>query len=252
MIRFFVNQTDIEDKLVRLSTHDAAHVRSLRLRPSEFFIICDGEGTDYICRLHESGDKASKCEQTYAEIVKTCRSDGEPGIKCSIYIAYSKGERLEYAVQKSVELGAYEIRLFPSKRCVAIPKDKDKKILRLQKIALETAKQSARGIVPHVIAEDSLEMAVIAAAKADLPLLPYECEDRLNLKNALETAQAQTAGLSHISVMTGPEGGFEEDEVLYAKSKAMQVVTLGRRILRCETAPIAVLSAIMFHTGNLG
>jgi 16S rRNA (uracil1498-N3)-methyltransferase len=184
---------------------------------------------------------------------------------CSVFIAYAKGDRLDYAVQKSVELGAHEITLFPSSRCVAAPGDMAKKIARFQRIALETAKQCGRGLVPEVRAEDSLVTVVRQAAGADLPLFFYECEDRQHLKEALEqwsavcgqrsedesSGKAFSKALETVSIVTGPEGGFEPHEAQLAQSAGMQAVTLGPRILRCETAPVAALAAVMFHTGNL-
>ena len=249
MIRFFADKSEISSEKITLNIQDTAHIRSLRLRPDEFFIVCDGEETDYICKLADSEDAQLKAKGkcAVAEIVETRPSVGEPTIKCSVFIAYAKGDRLDYAVQKSVELGAHEINIFPSKRCVSTPGDKgDKKIARLQKIALETAKQCGRGIVPSVLPSESFKAAVELAAKSNMPLLPYESEEELSLKQALGQSDMS------ISIMTGPEGGFTLQEVEYAKSNGMRIVTLGPRILRCETAPIAALSAIMYHTGNLG
>jgi 16S rRNA (uracil1498-N3)-methyltransferase len=238
-----------------LSADDVDHVRSLRLRPDESFIVCDGGGSDYICRLCErgaenaggSGRRSGGEGGVIAEIIETQPSRGEPSVLCSVYIAFAKGDRLEYAVQKSVELGAYEIVLFPSERCVYVPNDKGKNTARLQRIALETAKQCGRGRIPEVMAEDSFTAAIGRAAGAALPLFFYECEDRLHLKQALELhSDART-----ISVVTGPEGGFESSEAESARTAGMLAVTLGPRILRCETAPAAALAAIMYHTGNL-
>ena len=277
MIRFFVSPSDISGNTVKLSTEDAWHIRSLRLRPSETFIVCDGQGSDFVCLLGGHGNGSPSAT---AEIVKALPSLGEPTIKCSVYIAYAKGERLDYAVQKSVELGACAIILFPSERCVAIPRDTAKKNARCQRIALETAKQCGRGVVPPVSSIGSLQAAVKQAALACLPLFFYECEEQLRLMQALEKLGGLDAvslvkqygldaasldnrggrdtvsldnqgGHSTISVMTGPEGGFEPHEAEFAKSAGMLAVSLGSRILRCETAPAAALAAIMFHSGNL-
>jgi len=259
------------------------HIRSLRLRPSELFVVCDGEGLDYMCRLSDPdsgggrhGRKRTKptpaneadtgSAETYsvpqpgqgknaalAEIVEIRPSVGEPSVKCSVFIGLAKGDRLDYAVQKSIELGAYEIILFPSKRTVAVPKDIEKKALRFQRIAIETAKQCGRGIVPQVRVLSSFELAVELAVLSNLPLFLYENEFRMSLKQALEQSAAATEaqdGLS-IAIMTGPEGGFDPHEAELAVSKGMLAVTLGPRILRCETAPAATLAAVMFHTNNL-
>ena len=313
MVRFFVAPHDVSGGMIRLSAEDAEHIRSLRLRPSELFIVCDGEGTDYICRLGERGDGSA------AGIVEQRQSRGEPSVACSVFIAYAKGDRLEYAVQKSVELGAFDIVLYPSERCISVPRDIDKKALRLQKIALETAKQCGRGRVPVVSVAGSFRDAVGWASgklkvesgklkvesggaktesgkkkvdngdsKAEsgdpilcgetigsLSIFCYEEEKKKSLKQALEMhdftystavggggdnedgkqgeggGSAEPGVANRISIMTGSEGGFAPDEAKLATAAGMTPVSLGPRILRCETAPVAALAAVMFHTGNM-
>ena len=274
MVRFFSVLSDISDGIVHLSAEDAAHIRSLRLRPDELFTVCDGGGVDYICRLGER----NVC--SVAEIIEAHSSRGEPSVACSVYIAYAKGDRLDYAVQKSVELGASDIVLFPSDRCVAIPDDPEKKVGRLQRIALETAKQCGRGRIPVIIAMSSFGAAIRQATQhhkksvpgirispgddeytngnpdtntscssvSGLSLFFYECEEKLHLKQVLEERSKETES---ISIVTGPEGGFEPHEAEFAQSMGLIAVSLGPRILRCETAPVAALAAIMFSTGNL-
>jgi 16S rRNA (uracil1498-N3)-methyltransferase len=241
MVRFFAAASDIGDGIIQLGAETAQHVRSLRLRPSERFTVCDGDGTDYICRLGERGGELS------AEIIEAFPSRGEPSVECTVYVALAKGDRLEYAVQKSVELGARRIALFPSARVVAGLGDISKKTARLQRIALEAAKQSFRGCVPDVTAAATFAEAVAEAALADLPIFFYECEEEQHLKQILESSGA----FKSVSIMTGPEGGYTEDEANLAKSAGLSSATLGPRLLRCETAPLAALSAIMFHTGNM-
>ena len=251
MVRFFAEIHDISAKSIRLSSKDSEHVRALRLRPDESFIVCDGKGVDYVCRLGERDDG------TIAEIVDKQRSIGEPSVICKVYMAFSKGDRLDYAVQKSVELGAHEIVLFESERCVAMPRDIPKKIARLQRIALETAKQSNRGVIPGVTSGGRFGTMITEAAKcSELSLLFYECENNLHIKSVLEQhfpplRKNETYEIRSISIITGPEGGFEPHEVGTAQSKDIKIVSLGPRILRSETAPVVALSAVMFHTGNL-
>ena len=241
MIRFFAEPHQISGGIIQLGSDDAEHIRSLRLRPSEEFTVCDGAGLDYICRL---GGRAGG---SIAEIVSTRPSKGEPNIRCSVYIAYAKGDRLEYAVQKSTELGAFDIILFHSERCVSVPAEVSKRITRLKRIILETAKQCDRGRVPAISAAESFSAAIREAARAGLPLFLYENEDKTSLKSALEQhGKAET-----VSIVTGPEGGFEPAEAGAAQSAGMITVSLGPRILRCETAPVAALAAVMYHTGNL-
>jgi len=246
MIRFFTSPSLVSGGQIQLSAEDAAHIRSLRLRPSELFIVCDGEGTDYICKL---GDKAKPEQGPAAEIVESRPSVGEPSVSCQVYIALMKGDRLDYAVQKSVELGASGVVLYPSERCIAAPRDMSSKTVRLRRIALETAKQCGRGRVPDVSLAASFKEAVERAARADLRLFFYESENDLHLKQALSGENLET-GIS-VSLVTGPEGGFEPHEAAYVSSAGFTTVSLGPRILRCETAPVVALAAVMYHTGNL-
>ena len=250
-MRFFAEPQDIGKSRIKLSAEDSDHIRSLRLRPDEHFIVCDGAGIDYICRLGAYKD------DRIAEIIEKHQSRGEPTIDCSLYIAYAKGERLDYAVQKSVELGTYEIVLYKSKRCIAVPNNIPKKIQRLQKIALETAKQCNRGIIPKVSSAGEFDIMLdIAAARADLALFCYEREEDLHLKSVLEeqfspNLAGKTTDAKTVSIITGPEGGFEPVEVELAKSKNFNVISLGKRILRSETAPVVALTAVMYQTLNL-
>lgn len=241
MARFFADSRQIGENTISLTEPDLRHIRSLRLREGESFTVCDGNRTDYICRLSASGD--------IAEIERSFPTFGEPEQKCRIFAAFSKGERMEYVIQKAVELGAYEIVLFPSARCVARYDNKSlpKKLERLNKISLEAAKQCGRGIVPRVRASESYICAIEEASKASAPLYFYELEDSLNLRAALDSCES----LDLVSIVTGPEGGFEPGEALSAQAKGMRIITLGSRILRCETAPVAAIAAIMYHMGNL-
>ena len=240
--RFFaISNNVIDDEFVRLEAEDFSHIRALRLRPSELFIVCDGEGTDYICRLGERGEDV-------AVIVETRRTLGEPDVDCGVYLAYAKGDRLDYAVQKSVELGAREIILFPSERCIAVPGDASKKAARFKRISLEAAKQCGRGRVPNVVTMSSFEDAVSKAARAKLSLFCYEDEKKRSLKSVFES---YTGKFETVSIFTGSEGGFTPQEARLAVDSGMISVTLGARILRCETAPISVLAALMYHSNNL-
>lgn len=240
MARFFIAASNIFGGVAALSAADAEHLRVLRIRRGETFTVCDGAGTDYTCRLGEDGS---------VEITGSSPSVGEPSVKVRVFAAYSKGDRMDFTVQKCVELGAHEIILFPSSRCIARPDDAGapKKLARWQRISEEAAKQSGRGIIPAVSALPTFESAVGAAKSAGLPLFLYEDERETTLKSALASAE----DLACVSVMTGPEGGFEPSEAAYAKRSGMLSVTLGPRILRCETAPMCAVAAVMLFSGNM-
>ena len=156
---------------------------------------------------------------------------------------------MDYAVQKSVELGAHAIRLFPASRCVVRYEGKDvpKKLARLQKIALEAAKQSGRGIVPAVTMASDFRSAMTEAALAEQPLFFYENETGQNLRAVLE----RRPGFQSASLVIGPEGGFADEEAALALELGLSSVSLGARILRAETAPVAALAGVLFASGDL-
>ncbi len=165
----------------------------------------------------------------------------------SVYMAFAKSDKLEHVIQKATELGAAEIVAFPSARCVSRPDEKSlgKKLERWQKIAASAAEQSGRGAIPRVLALSGFREAVARAAKADLSVFFYENEDAFTFHNAISPGNYRTCAL-----MTGPEGGFSPEEVAEARAGSMKICTLGQRILRCETAPLCALSALMFACGE--
>ena len=242
MARFFMAGTNILGGMAIMTGRDAEHVRVLRMRPGEDMIICDGKGTDYKCRLV----KADK-EQVEAEVIEIVKCPAEPSVKVSVICGLPKGDRTDYIIQKAVEAGAEEILFFQSARCVAKPDKPEKKLERWQRIAEEAAKQSGRGIIPQVGWVGDLAGALDAAVKKDLSLFMYETGEREPLNEVLEAnRQVSTA-----AVITGPEGGFEKFEADLARIAGLHICSMGERILRCETAPVVALTAIMYATGNL-
>ena len=174
-------------------------------------------------------------------------SDTEAAVQVSVYMAFPKADKLEHVIQKATELGAYEIVAFPSARCVSKPDEKSlkKKLERWQKIAASAAEQSGRGRIPKVLTLPSYKAALERAAKADKAILFYENERATTLRMALEAGEYRT-----VSLLSGPEGGLEAGEVELAMNAGLQVCTLGKRILRCETAPLCGLSAVMYDAGE--
>lgn len=241
MARFFADIDNINEGLIGLTDEDMRHIRSLRLRPGETFTVCDGCCTDHTC--------AMSSEAGVAKILSSAPTRGEPVGVYRVYAAFSKSDRMEYVIQKTVELGVSEIILFPSRRCVVSYDGTGlaKKLDRWRKIALEAAKQCGRGIIPTVRMAGNYETAIDEAAESKIALYCYELEESTRLREVLEHMDmAET-----VSIVTGPEGGFEEKEAGYALSRGMKTITLGERILRCETAPVAVLAAVMYHFGNI-
>lgn len=242
MTRFFVAPEELQPEFMVLTGENAAHAKVLRLKCGEDVMICDGQGTEFICTVSDVSPG-----QISLVVKSTHESKTEARVKASVYMAFSKGDKFEHVIQKATELGAYEIVAFPSARCVSRPDEKSlkKKLERWQKIAASAAEQSGRGYIPQVIVLDSYAKALDEATKADKAILFYENERAVTLKMALEESPYQT-----ISLLSGPEGGLEEREVEQARCAGLQICTLGSRILRCETAPLCALSAVMYQSGE--
>jgi 16S rRNA (uracil1498-N3)-methyltransferase len=242
MTRFFISPGEMQPNFITLVGENAAHAKVLRLKAGEEVLVCDGEGNECVCTI-------SDINSQQVSLVVNCRqpSISEAKVRASVYMAFSKGDKLEHVIQKATELGAYEIVAFPSNRCVSRPDEKSisKKIERWQKIAASAAEQSGRGRIPQVLVLNSYKMALERAAQSDLSILFYENERSTTLRMALEENTYST-----ISLLTGPEGGLEDWEVELAKEMGLQVCTLGSRILRCETAPLCALSAVMYACGE--
>lgn len=240
MTRFFVEPEQLLDNEIILTGENAQHAKVLRLKIGEVVMMCDGEGRECLCRVEDD-------RQLAFSVIEHRESTTEAAIRVSVYMALPKADKLEHVIQKATELGAYEIVTFPSARCVSKPDEKSlsKKLERWQKIAVSAAEQSGRGRIPQVIVLPSYKAAIDRATQADLSLLFYENEHALTLQAGLNTKPYST-----ISLLTGPEGGLEETEVEQARNAGMQICTLGKRILRCETAPLCALSAVMFHAGE--
>lgn len=238
MTRFFVTPEELSCDEICLTGENAVHAKVLRLKPGEQLLLSDGAGNECICTVDEG---------MLLRVVSRQVSSAEARVQVSVYMAFSKGDKLEHVIQKATELGAYEIVAFPSARCVSRPDDKSlaKKLERWQKIAASAAEQSGRGIIPQVITLDSYKAALERARTADKAILFYENEKAVTLKMALEESSYRS-----VSLLTGPEGGLDEREVNMAKDMGLSVCTLGSRILRCETAPLCALSAVMYASGE--
>ena len=242
MPRFFMAGTNILGGMAIMTGRDAEHVRVLRLRPGEDMIICDGKGTDYKCRLV----KADK-EQVEAEVIEIVPCPAEPSVQVTVLCGLPKGDRTDYIIQKCVEAGASEIMFFQSDRCVAKPDKPEKKLERWQRIAEEAAKQSGRGIIPQVSWAGEYADALNVANQKELGLFMYETGEREALNAVLEAnSDVKTA-----AIVTGPEGGFAPFEADLARIVGLHICSMGERILRCETAPVVALTALMYGTGNL-
>ena len=276
MARFFVDELPAAGAEYSLAGENLEHAKVLRLKAGETVTLCDGNGMECVCAVAVPPGLLS------AGPSLPCPA--EPRVRVSVWIAFPKADKAEHVIQKAVELGAAELVLFPSHYCVSRPEGKalNNKLERWQKIARSAAEQSRRGVIPAVRAVDSYGAALREAAEAELPILFYENESGYSLHDALadypsvgsdaliapviaagnDAAAAQQrrhqgmppygpAGLVRISLMTGAEGGFSAEEIEKAKAAGMKICTLGPRILRCETAPLAGLTAVLYALGEI-
>ena len=245
MPRFFIEHVDTAAASIVITGRDAEHIKVLRMRPGESLTVCDGKGTDVHCTLVRSDGKTA-----YADVVEVVPSKSESSVKVRIYAGLAKGDRVDYVAQKCTELGAEEIVFFNCDRCVVRldpKKGADKKVERWQRIAEEAAKQSGRGIIPTVRYIDSYQAMLEEAAQNDLKLFMYETGDRISMQQAIR----QSLPCATAAVITGPEGGFTAEEAEAARRAGFAVCAMGPRILRCETAPLIPLTAVLYETGNL-
>ena len=242
MVRFFVAPEELEQDNITLTGENAQHAKVLRLKAGEQVLVCGGNGQECLCEVADVVSGA-----VYLDVKERRVSETEAKVRVSVYMAFPKADKLEHVIQKATELGAYEIVAFPSGRCISKPDEKSlkKKLERWQKIASSAAEQSGRGLIPQVLTLPSFKAALERASQADKALLFYENEQATTLKMALSEGAYKT-----VSLMTGPEGGLEEGEVAQAAAAGLQVCTLGKRILRCETAPLCALSAVMYDAGE--
>lgn len=241
MPRFFTDNIDTSDGFGVITGADASHIAlSLRMKKGEQVTLCRA-GTDYLCELAEISPESVSCRILSEE---PCAA--EPDIRLHLFQALPKGEKAETIVQKAVELGVYDITFMLTERCISRPDEKSfsKKLTRYNRIALEAAKQSGRGIIPAVYGIMPLSEAANTCKGYDSTVWCYE----------RGSAKLGTLGLSagtDIGLLIGSEGGFSENEAQQLSACGFEAVTLGSRIMRCETAPLAAAAIIMYITGNI-
>lgn len=240
MARFFVRKEKIGEETIIISPPDAHHIaRSLRMAEGDEVVVCDGEGMEYRCTLVRIRDEECECK-----IIDSHLGKSESPALITLCMAYPKGDKLETVIQKAVELGASRIIPFESSRCIKRPKAEkaEKTTARLMRISEEAAKQCGRAKIPTVTQPMSYGEMLSEATKAELCLFCYENEYGTTLSDVVKGKSPES-----ISIIVGSEGGFSPEEVAQAVTSGAASVSLGRRILRCETAPSFVLSAISYE-----
>ena len=248
MYQFFVEPSQIQGTRVIITGNDVNHIKNvLRMQPGEEIAVSNGEdGKEYRCGIEELHED---------EIVCTLRFVKEDGVelpsKIYLFQGLPKADKMELIIQKAVELGAYEVIAVATKRTVVKLDEKKakQKISRWQSISEAAAKQSKRRIVPQIPSVMSFREAVAYAKDMQVKLIPYE------LAEGMEKTRELIGNLKpgqDIAIFIGPEGGFDESEIKYALEQGIEPVTLGKRILRTETAGFTILSWIMYQLEGMG
>lgn len=246
MPRFFVEPEKIRDGQIIIDTEDVQHLKKvLRIREGEKITVCDSCGYDYEAEVERIGEREILCR-----IIGKTHSDTESNLSVTLFQALPKAAKMDYIIQKTTELGICRIVPCALSRCVVKlenRKAEEKKVLRWQKIAEEAAKQSGRGRIPEIEMPYSLSEVIGQMKEMDLAFVPYECEDQKTLRSVL-TAKTE---VKSVGFLIGPEGGFDPAEIEMIRSAGIQTVTLGKRILRTETAGEAVLAMTMYELGDI-
>ena len=242
MPRFFVSKENIneEERVISILGEDAFHIaRSLRMAVGDALTVCDGEGRDYECKLTKIRDSQVDCA-----IEEAHECPAEPPYRATVYQALVKGERLDVAIQKSVEFGAVSVVPFESSRCIVRMKGEKEgsKSQRRRRIAAEAAKQCGRGVIPSVDEPVQFSEMLKEAGKADLAIFCYEKEGDRMLGRVLEDLRKTPPAT--VAIVVGPEGGFSPEEANAAEKAGLSLLGLGKRILRTESAAAFVLACL--------
>ncbi len=235
MSRFFTD--NITGHTAVITGEDVRHItKVLRLKSGDAVTVCDGRGTEYPARIGSFADGEVICD-----LSDPIASAAEYRTRISLFQGFPKSGKMEYIVQKCVEVGVHEIIPVLFHRCVAVPAgDFEKKRTRYQRVSLEAAKQSGRGIIPQI--GNLVRLKGIDFSAYDSVLVAYEGERDASLKSALRCMRGD-----RIAILIGPEGGIEEDEVRYLKGLGAKTVSLGRSILRTETAGLVMAARILYE-----
>lgn len=242
MHRFFVTPAQIDGDICRITGRDVNHIRNvLRMKQGEQIAVRDGISRSYVCELEEIGT-----EEITARILSSGEDASELPARIYLFQGLPKGDKMELIIQKSVELGVTEIIPVATRRSVVKldAKKAEAKLKRWNAIAESAANQSGRSLIPQVSRVMTFAEALEYAAGFDCSLIPYELAEGMSeTRSVISTLRP---GMQ-IGVFIGPEGGFDSEEIAAACEKGIHPITLGRRILRTETAGLTTLSILMFH-----
>jgi 16S rRNA (uracil1498-N3)-methyltransferase len=245
MSRFYIPNPHIENGLLRIEGDEVKHVRKvLRLKAGDEVLVFDGLGKEF-----EGTIVKEERSSVMVKIQRILSPKGDSPLEVTLAQSLLKGEKMDYLIQKATELGVKEIIPFLSSRSVPLLEKsrRQKRNNRWEKIAIEASKQCGRGVVPRIEPLQDYADMLRAASTDHLRFILWE-RDGIKLKEVLERSEERTK----IFFVVGPEGGFSQDEVEEAKGGGFIAVTLGRRILRAETASLYFLSILQYERGDMG
>lgn len=239
MAKFFVEKNQITDEKVYINGENANHiVNVLRYKIGDEIEVSAGDGFDYICEIEEI-----KNSEVVSKIIDCFGNDSEPKTKITLYQGLPKGEKMEMLIQKCVEIGIEKIvPVYTERTIVKLSGKEDKKVARWNKISEAASKQSRRGKIPTVENIISFEKAIEICQENDLNIIPYEKEQENTIKNIIKNFKGEKIG-----IFIGPEGGFAEKEVDLAIKNNVLPTTLGKRILRTETAGMVATAILLYE-----
>ncbi len=241
MYQFFLTEEQIGREFITITGGDVNHIKNvLRMRPGETIRVSNQKGQDYFCKISEVGK-----DFVQADILETGAATTELPGKIYLFQGIPKGDRMEHVIEKAVELGVYEIIPVRMRYCVVKLDDKKQqaKLKKWQALAMAAAKQSKRSLVPNIHPVMSYKEAIAYAFQSEACLIPYENENGME---GTKTALKKIRGKESVSILIGPEGGFAPEEIEAVKSRG-EVISLGKRILRTDTAAITAMSMVMME-----
>ena len=246
MPKFFVAENQINNNRITIIGDDVNHIKNvLRQKSGDKITICDtSKEQDYLCKIDKIEEKSIDCN-----IIEKLENNTESNVKVTIFQGLPKADKMELVIQKSVELGVYDITPLQMKRCVVKlnEKDKAKKIQRWQKISEVAAKQCGRNIIPKINNIVNVKEVCNLCNEYDIVLIAYENEKENTLKKELKNLKKLDKEEIKVAIIIGPEGGIAPEEIEMFEENGAKIITLGNRILRTETVALSVLSIIMYE-----
>lgn len=240
MHKFFVETEQINNNKIKIVNEDYNHIANvLRMKNGDSVLITNKKSQEtFNCKIEKI-----TANEVICNIINVENKNVEMNVNVDIFQGLPKADKMEYIIQKCVEIGVHKIIPVNMKYCIAKIKDEEKKNIRWNKIAEVAAKQCKRNVIPKIEKSININQLCCELKNYDLVILAYENEENITIKTVLK----ENKNAKNIAVIVGPEGGLSADEVLMLKDEGAKVVSLGSRILRTETAPIAALSMILYE-----